>query len=146
MLSCLSFLNCIHFFHLKIIIDMPHQFIFIELFWRTYWRIFCCCVSRVQTILVVSPNTKKVVWNTKKHNQPSSFFLAGVGLPGPMWHIDLYCAHICPVTSSIDLPSIMIHAELLVRLVLHLCISKVLNPQMPPPLITMWWIYHFIVH
>ena len=73
-----------------------------------------------------------------KHKQLSSLFLTDADCPRSMWSINPYCAHISPGASSIDISSIMIHAELLVCLVLHMCISKVLYLPAPPLVVGMY--------
>ena len=85
-----------------------------------------------------TPNTKKVVWNPNKHKQLSSLFLTGADRPRSMWPINPYCAHISPDASSFDIPSTMTHAELLVCLVLHLCISKVFHWPAPPTVVDIY--------
>jgi hypothetical protein len=70
-----------------------------------------------------------------KHKLPSSVSLTVVDRPRSVWSIDPYCAHIFPGSSSGDFLSIMTCAEHLVWLVLHLYISKVLNPPAPPLLV-----------
>ena len=145
MFSCLSFLNCIIFFHLNILIQMPHQTIF-----------FVFCGAPIGKYFVAVPHQFKIYWlfhqtpkrwretqrNTNKHIL--SFW--------PVWTAQDRCGpsiHTVCIFNQMHPPLISHQSWLMRNFWCAWCCTwasgRCWTSQRPCGSIHIWWIYHVIV-